>query len=86
MLMRRWERARLGDGQLALIVGESLGKSRLIEEFHSLEVLRALPRAVDFPVRAVARFFLRTMIAACSPERHKGSVLAEPRRRQGSCI
>jgi predicted ATPase len=35
MLMRRWERARLGDGQLALIVGESgLGKSRLIEEFH----------------------------------------------------
>jgi predicted ATPase len=36
MLMRRWERARLGDGQLALIVGEpGLGKSRLIEEFHS---------------------------------------------------
>jgi predicted ATPase len=36
MLMRRWERARLGDGQLALIVGEpGLGKSRLIEEFQS---------------------------------------------------
>ena len=36
MLMRRWERARQGDGQLALIVGEpGLGKSRLIEEFHS---------------------------------------------------
>ena len=36
MLMRRWERARLGDGQLALILGEpGLGKSRLIEEFHS---------------------------------------------------
>jgi class 3 adenylate cyclase/predicted ATPase len=35
MLMRRWERARQGDGQLALIVGEpGLGKSRLIEEFH----------------------------------------------------
>jgi class 3 adenylate cyclase len=36
MLMRRWKRAREGDGQLVMIVGEpGLGKSRLIEEFHA---------------------------------------------------
>jgi class 3 adenylate cyclase/predicted ATPase len=36
MLMRRWEHARQGDGQLVTIVGEpGLGKSRLIEEFHT---------------------------------------------------
>ena len=36
MLMRRWERARQGDGQLTFIVGEpGIGKSRLIEEFRA---------------------------------------------------
>jgi class 3 adenylate cyclase len=36
LLTRRWVRARKGDGQLALIVGEpGLGKSRLIGEFRA---------------------------------------------------
>ena len=36
MIMRRWERARAGDGQLMLIVGEpGLGKSRLIGELRT---------------------------------------------------
>ncbi|HEY3718546.1 MAG TPA: AAA family ATPase, partial [Roseiarcus sp.] len=42
MLLRRWERARQGEGQFVQIVGEpGLGKSRLIEEFRA--------RLVDTP-------------------------------------
>ena len=36
LLAHRWERARTGEGQLTLIVGEpGLGKSRLVEEFQA---------------------------------------------------
>jgi class 3 adenylate cyclase/predicted ATPase len=36
LLARRWERARTGEGQLTLIVGEpGFGKSRLVEQFHA---------------------------------------------------
>jgi class 3 adenylate cyclase/predicted ATPase len=42
MSLRRWERARQGEGQFLLIVGEAgLGKSRLIEELHAR--LREVP-------------------------------------------
>jgi hypothetical protein len=35
-LVRRWERAKAGDGQFVLIVGEpGLGKTRLLEEFRA---------------------------------------------------
>jgi predicted ATPase len=63
MLMRRWERARLGDGQLALIVGEpGLGKSRLIEEFKADCVRRRTPGW-----SGVARSFFRTLRCIRSP-------------------
>ena len=35
LLMRRWERARQGEGQLCRSLASLVGKSRLIEEFHA---------------------------------------------------
>jgi class 3 adenylate cyclase len=60
ILMRRWERARQGDGQLVLIVGEpGIGKSRLIEEFHA--------RLRDTGSNGVARSSCRTRRCTRSP-------------------
>jgi AAA ATPase domain/Adenylate and Guanylate cyclase catalytic domain len=44
LLSRRWDRARKGEGQLALIVGEpGLGKSRLMESFTAVSARRRTP-------------------------------------------
>ena len=62
MLSRRWERAKGGEGQLVLIVGEpGLGKSRLIEEFRA-------------PSRRDAAHVGRMVVVATSAEHALASV------------
>ena len=77
--MRRWERARAGDGQLVLIVGEpGLGKSRLIEEFHARLSTRRIPGS-----NGAARSFCKTRRCIRSPN-GAGSASAAPTcRRSG---
>ena len=77
LLSRRWERARKGEGQLALIVGEpGLGKSRLIEEFRG--------RLGETPPH-VGRMVVVAVVAehAAAPDRRMGppAVRRGPARR-----
>ena len=77
MLLRRWERARQGDGQLVMIVGEpGLGKSRLIEEFHA--------RLSDTPHTWVEVELLAAFAEhAAAPDRRMGPPAFRRRRRAG---
>ncbi len=56
-LMSRWERAREGEGQVALIIGEAgIGKSRLLQRFH--EQIASTPHT--WVVAAAGAFFQNT--------------------------
>jgi class 3 adenylate cyclase len=80
MLMRRWERARQGDGQLVLIVGEpGIGKSRLIEEFHAL--LRDTPHTwVEWSCSQLLQNTPLHPIAGWGHQRFGGPDIAAERR------
>ena len=69
LLVRRWQRARLGEGQLIQIVGEpGLGKSRLMEEFRVLHRRGAahLGRVVVLAAACRTRRCIRSPIGAGS--------------------
>jgi class 3 adenylate cyclase len=99
MLMRRWERARQGDGQLLMIVGEpGLGKSRLIGEFHAR--LRDVPHTwvewncsqllQNTPLHPFAewgriRFRWRGRNRRAAPRRFGGFAVAGQDRPGGKC-
>ena len=66
ILSRRWERARKGEGQLALVVGEpGLGKSRLMEESPPVSGRNAAHMGRMVVVATVAKY-------AAAPDRRMG--------------
>src|SRR6476659_3857399 len=80
ILMRRWERARRGDGQLMLIIGEpGLGKSRLIEELQTR--LRETPHTwVEWNCSQLLQNTPRHPIAEWGRERFGGAEVPAEQR------